>query len=711
MSFSISLMVTRRCDMACRHCSVASGPKLKDQPSPEDLLAVVREAAAAGVDLISLTGGEPMLRPEVVHALLAECRRLGVETRMTTNGSWAVSTEAARAELERLFAAGLGGIAVSHDRYHTEFQDEGPVVRIARETDRMGKPVQVNFIREADDRELASLVAPFESMPKAALRFYDVQPVGRARSLPAVRLRAEVDGYCNACDAAAVTDDGRVVACNGPSYFSPASSPLVLGSWRERPLAELLRQHADDPILETIRTGGPARLRDELAVALPAFAFRDRYAGICDLCVHITSDPQAVAALRQRLADPRHAAERVAARMVIERDRQSGFGKRDEVNGVIAARLFLRAARTPQAPFRRGDDSILGRADVDWVHLAAYLAHCGLARPLLPALSAPQLQRYAPSFFPERLRTAALRDGIREAVQREVVAQLDAALGEIGAQGVLLKGMALLALDLAPLRAATDIDVVAGPAARALREHLLARGFTADPGDPATAAHHLPPVSFRGIAVEIHTRMMPRFWGLPEDAILASAQPVSRYAALRVPSPEALVLHAAVHATAHLFAGGLKTGWDLVQILDRYPGFDWQRLGELVGRTRMRRGFWTPFSVLCRELELRVPADFLRRSPGDARQGRLELIARHRLFTSVETPFGLNPWTKTAIFLLLQDSPLGAIGYVADLLRKDARAARATGIAAAPEPLRVQFRRAIGDYRGYRRALARARRP
>lgn len=711
MTTSVSLMLTRRCDMACRHCSVASSPSLKDQVTQEDLLAVVREAAAAGVNSINLTGGEPMLLPSVVRAVVAECRRLGVTTRMTTNGSWAVSPEATRAELERLFAAGLGGVAVSHDRYHAEFQGEGPALLIARETDRLGMPVQINLVREADDRELAALVAPFEIFPKAALRFYDVQPVGRARSLPAANLRAEVDGYCNACDAAAITDDGRVVACNGPSYFSRPSSPLVLGSYRETPLAELLRRHAEDPILETIRTGGPARLRDELRTLLPAFPFRDRYSGMCDLCVHITSNPEAVAALRGRLDDSRLTAERLAARQLIERDRRAGFGKRGEVNSVVAARMFLGAARNPQAPFSARDQPVLGRADIDWAHIAAYLAICGLARALLPALAAPELRRYAPTFFSERLRTAALRDGLRESVQREVLAQVDAALCEIGEKGVLLKGMALLALDLAPLRSASDIDVVAGSAARALRERLLARGFAPAPGDPATAPHHLPPVSWRGVPVEIRARIMPRFWGLPEADMLASAQPAPRFAALLVPAPEAIVLHAAVHASAHLFASGLKTGWDLALLFDRYPGLDWERLAELVARTRLRRAFWTPFNVLCRELALPIPADFLRRAPGDARQRRLELIARHRLFTSIEGPFDLNPWTKTAIFLLLHDSPFGAIGYVADILRKESRAARATGIAKAPESLRVQLRRAVGDYRGYRRALARARRP
>jgi hypothetical protein len=79
----------------------------------------------------------------------------------------------------------------------------------------------------------------------------------------------------------------------GPSYFQPASSPLIVGSLDESSLTELLRRHRDDPILETIRTFGPARLREELS-KIPGFedfAWKDWYSGICDLCIHINFTP------------------------------------------------------------------------------------------------------------------------------------------------------------------------------------------------------------------------------------------------------------------------------------------------------------------------------------------------------------------------------------------------------------------------------------
>lgn len=92
-----------------------------------------------------------------------------------------------------------------------------------------------------------------------------------------------------------------------------------------------------------------------------------------------------------------------------------------------------------------------------------------------------------------------------------------------------------------------------------LRAQLLDNGFKGEPDAARTAPHHLAPVSFQGIAVEIHTNLMPNFWGLPEKEMLAHARPLASHQSLRFLSPEGMFLHAGVHASAHLFSHGLKT--------------------------------------------------------------------------------------------------------------------------------------------------------
>jgi MoaA/NifB/PqqE/SkfB family radical SAM enzyme len=93
---TMALMVTRRCNMRCGHCSVESGPDVRGEPSEQELLDQVRQAAAAEVRSINLTGGEPMLRPRTVLRLVRAARRLGVGTTLTTNGSWGRTAARAR---------------------------------------------------------------------------------------------------------------------------------------------------------------------------------------------------------------------------------------------------------------------------------------------------------------------------------------------------------------------------------------------------------------------------------------------------------------------------------------------------------------------------------------------------------------------------------------------------------------------------------------
>src|SRR5688572_28671267 len=272
-------MITRRCNMECAHCSVESGPKAGAEGPPlPDLLEAVRSAAAAGVDAVNVTGGEPMLREREVLEVLRECRRLGVATRMTTNGFWGRTPARARRTLAALIEAGISGMTVSYDRFHAAFQGPEPVVNIAHAATASDFALDVNVTRLANDEEIEDLVAPFAKLPGVRLRFYDVQPVGAARHLPGIQLRSEVEGFCNACGTPALTDDGRVTACNGPSYFLPPGNPLAIGSLAEAPLGALLARHREDAILETIRTEGPGGLRNAL-LEIPgfeAFEFRDR---------------------------------------------------------------------------------------------------------------------------------------------------------------------------------------------------------------------------------------------------------------------------------------------------------------------------------------------------------------------------------------------------------------------------------------------------
>lgn len=84
---SISIMMTGKCNYNCRHCfNAADNEALMTELSWEDLLSLLDQIEACGIQSVCLTGGEPMMHPNFID-FVRECskRRLVVDI-LNTNG-------------------------------------------------------------------------------------------------------------------------------------------------------------------------------------------------------------------------------------------------------------------------------------------------------------------------------------------------------------------------------------------------------------------------------------------------------------------------------------------------------------------------------------------------------------------------------------------------------------------------------------------------
>ncbi|MCI5157819.1 MAG: radical SAM protein [Candidatus Electrothrix sp. AUS1_2] len=118
----LRLSLTDRCNLRCLYCvpeeeRAACPPRLShhDLLSYEELLRVVRVAVSSGISKIRLTGGEPLVRRDVMGFIdqLAEIDNLN-DIRITTNG---VLLEK---YAEPLAAAGIRKINISLDTLRPE---------------------------------------------------------------------------------------------------------------------------------------------------------------------------------------------------------------------------------------------------------------------------------------------------------------------------------------------------------------------------------------------------------------------------------------------------------------------------------------------------------------------------------------------------------------------------------------------------------------
>jgi radical SAM protein with 4Fe4S-binding SPASM domain len=111
--------VTRRCNLHCRHCYASAGSKPDpEELTPEEGRALVEELGRVGVPALILSGGDPLLRPDLLD-LVRRAAGLGIHLALSTNGTL-IDAGTARA----LASAGVGyvgvsvdGIGATHDRF------------------------------------------------------------------------------------------------------------------------------------------------------------------------------------------------------------------------------------------------------------------------------------------------------------------------------------------------------------------------------------------------------------------------------------------------------------------------------------------------------------------------------------------------------------------------------------------------------------------
>ena len=183
----IRLSVTDRCNLRCIYCVPAgfsSRPRCLGPSgylSPEKLFLFLKAARRYGIKKVRLTGGEPLLRPDIT-GLVRTIKDTGVEDlSLTTNGQL-LSLYATR-----LKEAGLDRVNISLDSLRPGRYRRitggclSPVLHAIEEAGRAGlSPVKINMvpIKGINDDEIAEFAAIAREKGKDVhVRFIELMPV------------------------------------------------------------------------------------------------------------------------------------------------------------------------------------------------------------------------------------------------------------------------------------------------------------------------------------------------------------------------------------------------------------------------------------------------------------------------------------------------------------------------------------------------------
>lgn len=83
----VQFELTRRCNLRCRHCYNTSGRGLQRELTDTEWLSLASQCSTMGVFHLSLSGGEPFLRSDLVFELLDLCENTNTAVSINTNGT------------------------------------------------------------------------------------------------------------------------------------------------------------------------------------------------------------------------------------------------------------------------------------------------------------------------------------------------------------------------------------------------------------------------------------------------------------------------------------------------------------------------------------------------------------------------------------------------------------------------------------------------
>jgi len=190
----ISWNTTNACNMYCDHCYRDAGCKAEEELSTPEARTMLEQIARAGFKIMIFSGGEPLLRPDIVE-LVTYARELGLRSVFGTNGTLLTLKMALR-----LKDAGAMGMGISldsldkakHDHFRRYEGGWEQAVQGMRNCRKVGLPFQLHTtVMEWNLPELEELTDFAVQEGAVAHHFFFLVPTGRAVSIEEESLRAD----------------------------------------------------------------------------------------------------------------------------------------------------------------------------------------------------------------------------------------------------------------------------------------------------------------------------------------------------------------------------------------------------------------------------------------------------------------------------------------------------------------------------------------
>ena len=178
---TVQIHPTLRCNLLCMHCYSNSGPHARAELPVAAVCQTIVDASALGYEVVSWSGGEPLLYGGLTQAL-ACAKQAGLRTTITTNGYFLTASRVAKlSQTVDLIALSLDGPPELHNRMRGSARAFDKVVNAAKQLREAGIPFGFIHTLTGETWEHLVWLADFASQQGACLlQLHPLEFVGRA---------------------------------------------------------------------------------------------------------------------------------------------------------------------------------------------------------------------------------------------------------------------------------------------------------------------------------------------------------------------------------------------------------------------------------------------------------------------------------------------------------------------------------------------------